>query len=186
MVRRHAKLTSPGNEPQEAAMLENDRVFAGSVPENYDRYMVPLIFEPYAGDLAKRVAALYPKAVLEVAAGTGVVTRALAPLLSPGSSYVVTDLNQPMLDYAASRQAPDSRIIWRQADALRLPFGDAAFDVVCCQFGAMFFPDRPAAYREAKRVLRPGGHFLLSVWDCIEENAFANDVTNALAQVFSR
>jgi ubiquinone/menaquinone biosynthesis C-methylase UbiE len=165
-------------------MLESDKVFAGSIPENYDRYMVPLIFEPFAADLAHRAASLSPGAILEIAAGTGVVTRALAPKLSPDASYFVTDLNQPMLDYAASRQAPDSRIKWRQADALALPFEDAAFDLVCCQFGAMFFPDRSAAYREAKRVLKPGGHYLFNVWDRIEENVFADDVTNALAKSF--
>jgi len=165
-------------------MLETDKVFAGSVPENYDRYMAPLIFEPYAADLAQRAASLSPSAVLETAAGTGVVARALAPKLPASASYVVTDLNQPMLDYAASRQAPDSRIKWRQADALALPFEDAAFDLVCCQFGAMFFPDRTSAYREAKRVLKPGGRFLFSVWDRIEENVFADDVTNALAKIF--
>ena len=165
-------------------MLETDKLFAGSIPENYDRYMVPLIFQPYALDLAQRAASLSPSAVLEIAAGTGVVTRALAPKLAPGASYVVTDLNQPMLDYAASRQAADSRIEWRQADALSLPFENAAFDLVCCQFGAMFFPDRSSAYREAKRVLKPGGHFLFNVWDCIEENVFADDVTNALARIF--
>src|SRR4051794_32565409 len=165
-------------------MSETDKVFAGSIPENYDRYMVPLIFEPFAADLARRAASLSPGAVLEVAAGTGVVTRALAPKLSPGASYVVTDLNQPMLDYAASQQAADSRVQWRQADALALPFEDAAFDLVCCQFGAMFFPDRPAGYREARRVLTPGGRFLFNVWDRIEENVFADDVTNALASIF--
>jgi ubiquinone/menaquinone biosynthesis C-methylase UbiE len=166
-------------------MLETDKVFAGSIPENYDRFMVPLIFEPFAADLAQRAASLSPGAVLEIAAGTGVVTRALAPKLSPGASYVVTDLNQPMLDYAASRQPPDSRRIeWRQADAMALPFENAAFDLVCCQFGAMFFPDRSSAYREAKRVLKPGGHFLFNVWDRIEENVFADDVTNALARIF--
>ncbi|AEH90186.1 MAG: class I SAM-dependent methyltransferase [Mesorhizobium sp.] len=165
-------------------MLETDKAFTGSIPENYDRYMVPLIFEPFAADLARRAASLSPGAVLEIAAGTGVVTRALAPKLSPDASYVVSDLNQPMLDYAASRQAPDSRITWRQADAMALPFEDAAFDVVCCQFGAMFFPNRSAAYREAKRVLKPGGHFLFNVWDRIEENVFADDVTNALARMF--
>ncbi|MCA0029935.1 class I SAM-dependent methyltransferase [Mesorhizobium sp. B263B2A] len=165
-------------------MLETDKAFTGSIPENYDRYMVPLIFEPFAADLARRAASLSPGAVLEIAAGTGVVTRALAPKLSHDASYVVSDLNQPMLDYAASRQAPDSRITWRQADAMALPFEDAAFDVVCCQFGAMFFPNRSAAYREAKRVLKPGGHFLFNVWDRIEENVFADDVTNALARMF--
>ena len=165
-------------------MLETDKVFGGSVPENYDRYMVPLIFEPYAVDLAQRAASLSARAILETAAGSGVVTRALAPTLSPGSSYVVTDLNQPMLDYAASRQPPDIRIEWRQADALALPFEDGTFDVVCCQFGAMFFPDRTSGYREARRILKTGGRFLFNVWDRIEDNVFADDVTNALAKIF--
>jgi ubiquinone/menaquinone biosynthesis C-methylase UbiE len=139
------------------AMSESDKVFAGSIPENYDRYLVPLIFESFAQDIAQRVAALSPSAVLETAAGTGVVTRAVTPRLSPDASYVVTDLNQPMLDYAAKRQVTDSRISWRKADAQALPFEDAAFDLVCCQFGVMFFPDRQLGYREAKRVLKPGG-----------------------------
>ena len=130
----------PSNGRRVKAMLETDKVFAGSIPENYDRYMVPLIFEQYAADIAQRAASCSPSAVLETAAGSGVVTRALAPRLSPGASYIVTDLNQPMVDYAASRQPPDTRIKWRQADALALPFENAAFDLVCCQFGAMFFP----------------------------------------------
>ena len=146
--------------------------------------MVPLIFEPYAADLARRAAFFSPGAALEIAAGTGVMTRALAPRLASDASYVVTDLNQPMLDYAASRQAPEARLEWRQADAMALPFADAAFDLVCCQFGAMFFPDRISAYREAKRVLKSGGHFLFSVWDHIEENVLADDVTKALARMF--
>ena len=165
-------------------MSETDKVFAGSIPEDYDRYLVPLIFESYAQDLAQRAAALSPSAILETAAGSGVVTRALTPGLSSDASYVVTDLNQPMLDHAATRQAPDGRISWRQADAQVLPFADGAFDLVCCQFGVMFFPDRRAGYREARRVLEPGGRFLFNVWDRIEENVFANDVTNALADVF--
>ena len=165
-------------------MSETDKVFAGSIPENYDRYMVPLIFEQYAADIAQRAASLSPSAVLETAAGSGVVTRALAPRLSPGASYIVTDLNPPMVAYAASRQPPDTRIKWRQADALALPFENAAFDLVCCQFGAMFFPDRSSGYREAKQVLKSGGHFLFNVWDRIEENVFADDVTNALAKMF--
>jgi len=89
-----------------------------------------------------------------------------------------------MIDYAAARQTSDSRVGWRQADAKALPFDDAAFDLVCCQFGVMFFPDRQSGYREAKRVLKPGGFFLFSVWDRVEENVFANDVTNALAEIF--
>jgi ubiquinone/menaquinone biosynthesis C-methylase UbiE len=167
-------------------MTETDKVFTGSIAENYDRYLVPLIFEKFAADIAQRAAALSPNTILETAAGSGVVTRALAPKLSPNARYVVTDLNQPMLDYAAARQGADSRIDWRKADAQALPFEDAAFDLVCCQFGAMFFPDRPSGYREAKRVLKPGGHFLFNVWDRIEENIFADEVTNALAEVFPR
>jgi ubiquinone/menaquinone biosynthesis C-methylase UbiE len=165
-------------------MSAGDSIFAGSIPENYDRLMVPLIFASYARDMAQRAAALAPKGVLEIAAGSGVVTRALAPYLSPDARYVVTDLNQPMLAYAATRQGHDDRIEWRTADAQALPFEDATFDLVCCQFGAMFFPDRPSAYREARRVLKPGGSLLFNVWDRIEENAFACDVTRALAEFF--
>ncbi len=165
-------------------MLEVDKNFAGSIPENYDRYMVPLIFQPYADDLVKRVMALSPNAVLETAAGSGIVTRALAAKLPQSATYVVTDLNQAMVDYAASQQVSDLRIKWQQANALALPFEDASFDVVICQFGAMFFPDHIAGYREAKRVLKSGGHFLFNLWDKIEDNIFANDVTNALAKIF--
>jgi len=165
-------------------MAESDKVFAGSIPKIYDTLMVPLIFEAYAAHMAELVAASSPGSVLETAAGSGVVARALAPRLKPDACYVVTDLNQPMLDHAAARQGPDSRIEWRQADALDLPFDDASFDVVCCQFGAMFFPDRVAGYVEARRVLKPGGRFVFSVWDRIEENAFADEVTCAVAAVF--
>ena len=165
-------------------MSEADKVFTGSIADNYDRYMVPLIFQSFAQDIAARVAGLSPGAVLETAAGSGVVARALAPKLRADARYVVTDLNQPMLDYAASQQPTDSRISWRQADALALPFEQGSFDVVCCQFGAMFFPDRHLGFGEARRVLKPGGSFVFNVWDRIEENVFANDVTDALAQVF--
>jgi ubiquinone/menaquinone biosynthesis C-methylase UbiE len=165
-------------------MSESDKVFAGSIPQIYDSYLVPLIFEGFAEDIAQRAASPPPAAILETAAGSGVLTRALAPKLAPNARYVVTDLNQPMLDHAAQRQGADARITWQVADALALPFNDAAFDVVCCQFGVMFFPDRVCGYREAKRVLKSGGRFLFNVWDRIEENVFANDVTNALAEVF--
>ena len=165
-------------------MAVSDKVFAGSIPKFYDTLMVPLIFEVYAADLAQRVAASSPRSVLETAAGSGVVARALAPRLRPDARYVVTDLNQPMLDYAATRQGADRRIEWRQADALALPFDEASFDVVCCQFGVMFFPDRVAGYTEARRVLKPGGRFVFSAWDRIEDNAFADDVTRAVAAVF--
>ena len=165
-------------------MSQSDKVFVGSIPKIYDEYLVPLIFQGFAQDLAQRVAKLSPTAVLETAAGSGVVARALAAKLSERCRYVVTDLNQPMLDQAAERQGADARITWQQADALALPFDDAAFDVVCCQFGVMFFPDRISGYREVRRLLKPGGHWLFNVWDRIEENIFANDVTNALAEFF--
>ncbi|WP_321964391.1 class I SAM-dependent methyltransferase [Paraburkholderia sp. J7] len=165
-------------------MSERDQVFAGSIPKFYDTLMVPLIFEDYAADVAELVAASSPDAVLETAAGSGVLTRALAPKLHAGARYVVTDLNQPMLDHAAARQVSDSRIQWRQADALDLPFESRSFDVVCCQFGAMFFPNRVLGYTEARRMLRPGGRFIFNVWDRIEENDFAENVTHAVATVF--
>jgi ubiquinone/menaquinone biosynthesis C-methylase UbiE len=161
-----------------------DELFAGSIPEIYDTYMVPLIFEAYASDLARRVAEVAPAQVLETAAGTGVVTRALAPLLIKRARYVVTDLNQPMLERAASRQEADERIVWRQADALRLPFEQGSFDAVCCQFGVMFFPDRIAGYRETLRVLKPGGRFIFNVWDRIEDNDFARVVTESASDIF--
>jgi SAM-dependent methyltransferase len=163
-------------------MSSPDAVFSGSIPEIYDRLMVPLIFQPYALDLAGRLAAA--RDVLELAAGTGVVTRAMASRLAGDARIVATDLNQPMLDYAAQRLADDRRVEWRQADALALPFADASFDAVACQFGAMFFPDRPRAYREARRVMRKTGRFLFNVWDRISENAFADTVTETLAALY--
>jgi len=163
-----------------------DKVFAGSIPEMYERLMVPLIFEPYARDLAARLAKIRPAAVLETAAGTGVLTRALASALPAQTRMTITDLNQPMLDHAKSRQPADSRITWKQADALALPFEDQSFDAVACQFGAMFFPDKVKGYKEARRVLKPGGHFFFSVWDKIEENDFADVITQELAAVFPK
>ena len=165
-------------------MAETDKVFAGSIPDVYDTYLVPLIFETFAADMARRVAAVRPANVLETAAGSGVVTRALAPLLAADARYAVTDLNQPILDRAAARQGEDRRIGWQQADALALPYADGEFDVVCCQFGVMFFPDRVAGYREALRVLKPGGVFVFNAWDRIGENVFADTVTRAVATIF--
>ncbi|HKY96004.1 MAG TPA: methyltransferase domain-containing protein [Kiloniellales bacterium] len=165
-------------------MAESDKAFVGSIPEIYDTYLVPLIFEPYAADLARRVAALRPQAVLETAAGTGVVARALAPQLPAGASYTVTDLNQPMLDRARQHLSGDKRLAWRQADALSLPFEDGSFDAVCCQFGVMFFPDRVAGHREALRVLKPGGRLLFNVWDDIAHNDFARLSNAAAIEIF--
>jgi len=165
-------------------MADLDKDFLGSIPEIYDTHLVPLIFESYAQDLADRVSVLEPDSVLETAAGSGVVARALATTLSDTAHYTVTDLNQPMLDHAASKQQPNSRITWRQADALNLPFDDSSFDVVVCQFGVMFYPDRAAGYAEAFRVLKPGGALIFNVWDSIEMNEFADIVERAAATVF--
>ncbi|MBB4372456.1 ubiquinone/menaquinone biosynthesis C-methylase UbiE [Bradyrhizobium sp. cir1] len=165
-------------------MSDTDKVFAGSIPKIYDEYLVPLIFSVYAQDIARRVAARAPSVLLEIAAGTGAVTRAVAAALPRGIRYVATDLNEPMLAVAAQRQASDDRITWRQADATALPFGDGEFDVACCQFGAMFFPDRVKAYGEVKRVLKPGGTFVFNVWDRIEDNVLTHEATVALEKLF--
>ena len=165
-------------------MSERDRVFDSSIPDIYNSYMVPLLFEPYAVDLAARIAEFSPETVLETAAGTGVVTRALAPLLGSSARYWVTDLNQPMLDCAAKLQGDDRRIVWRQADASKLPFDDGAFDIVCCQFGAMFFPDKIAGYAEARRVLKPSGRFVFNVWDHLDANEFSKVIADSVAAAF--
>ena len=160
-----------------------DKVFSGSIPKLYDTYLVPLIFQPYAVDLANRLASRSLSRVLEVAAGTGVVTRHLASALPEGVSIVATDLNQPMLDLA-SEVGTKRPVEWRQADAMRLPFEDSVFDAVVCQFGVMFFPEKSKAFSEARRVLRSGGIFMFNVWDRIEENEFAHTVTKALESFF--
>jgi ubiquinone/menaquinone biosynthesis C-methylase UbiE len=165
-------------------MSPTDKLFTGSIPEIYDTYLVPLIFESYASDLAGRVLRGRHECVLETAAGSGVVTRALSPLLDANTRYVVSDLNQEMLNRAIRRQGSDNRIVWQQADALKLPFEAESFDTVFCQFGVMFFPDRIAGYRQALSVLRPGGRFLFSVWDRIEDNDFASVVTDTVAEIF--
>src|SRR6476620_9462523 len=160
-----------------------DKVFTGSIPKLYETYLVPLIFEPYATDLVDRLTSRSPARVLEIAAGTGVVTRALASVLPENVSIVATDLNQPMLDQA-SALGTKRPVEWRQADAMQLHFTDATFDAVVCQFGVMFFPDKSKAFAEARRVLRPGGVFIFNVWDRIEENEFADAVTTALESLF--
>lgn len=160
-----------------------DRGFTGSIPQLYERYMVPLIFAPYAADLAARAVALQPAQVLEIAAGTGVLTRLLAEQLPPEAGIVASDLNATMLD-AAATLGTARPVEWRLADAQALPFDDESFDLVACQFGAMFFPDKPGAYAEIRRVLRPGGVFLFNVWDHIDSNELAKTATDALAQAF--
>ena len=165
------------------ASRESDKVFSGSIPKLYEECLVPLIFQPYAEDIARRLAARSLSRVLEIATGTGVVTRHLASALPASVSIVATDLNRPMLDMAA-KIGTSRPVEWREADAMQLPFDDAQFDAVVCQFGVMFFPDKPKAYAEARRVLKPGGVLLFNVWDRIEENEFADTVTRALETRF--
>lgn len=165
-------------------MSETDKIFGGAIPEFYERYLVPLIFDPYARDLAARVAAAKPQRVLEIAAGTGVVTRALASQLPVATQIVATDLSPPMLEHAKMLMGPNNRIEWKAADAQNLPFADESFDAVACQFGVMFFPDKVQAFKEARRVLKPGGHYYFSVWDKISNNEFAELVTQALQAMF--
>lgn len=160
-----------------------DTGFAGGIPALYEEYLVPLIFEPYAEDIAERAVRLRPRRVLELAAGTGVVTRRLAAALPEDVEIVATDLNQAMLDQAAAT-GTSRPVEWLAADATRLPFADESFDVVVCQFGVMFFPDKPAAHAEVRRVLQPGGTYLFNVWDRIETNEFADVVTTAVGELF--
>jgi ubiquinone/menaquinone biosynthesis C-methylase UbiE len=166
-------------------MAQTDKAFVGSIPVLYDRHLGPMIFEPYALDMAERAARHTPTRILELAAGTGIATRALARKL-PGVPIVATDLNQPMLDHAASLTPGAAATTWQQADAQTLPFENGSFDLVVCQFGAMFFPDKAKAYGEARRVLAPGGRFLFSVWDRIEANEVADLVSRGVASVFPK
>lgn len=148
--------------------MTQDSAFAGSIPAIYEQCLVPVLFAPYAEDLVARAAALRPRRVLELAAGTGAVSHALAAAL-PDAEIVATDLNPAMLAVAAARGAAPN-LSFAPADAQALPFADGAFDLVLAQFGAMFFPDRPAAYAEARRVLAPGGTLLFNVWGPLEDN----------------
>jgi SAM-dependent methyltransferase len=146
----------------------------------YEEYLVPAVFRPYADDLAARVARHRPQLVLELAAGTGVLTRAMTALL-PDADITATDLNVAMVE-VGSTQVPTAT--WQQADAGQLPFDDATFDVVACQFGVMFLPDRPAAYAGIARVLRPGGHFVFNSWGPLSTHEVETTVIAALAQCF--
>ena len=160
-----------------------DDAFTEAIAAQYERYLVPLIFEPYAANMAARVTSRSPQRVLEIAAGTGVVTRAMSATLARDVAVVATDLSQAMIDHAQTL-GTERPVEWRQADVLALPFDDQEFDTVVCQFGVMFFPHKPTAFAEAHRVLRPGGAFIFNVWDRIEENEFADTVATAVAAMF--
>jgi ubiquinone/menaquinone biosynthesis C-methylase UbiE len=146
--------------------MSSDKVaaFAGTLAEFYDRYLVPLMFAPYAEVVADRAKALLPRRVLETAAGTGVVTEALARILPTDVTITATDLNEPMIELGKVRAGME-RVNWQQADAMKLPFPDESFDLIVCQFGVMFFPDKRASFVEAFRVLTPGGRYVFVLWD---------------------
>jgi ubiquinone/menaquinone biosynthesis C-methylase UbiE len=165
---------------------ERDREFIGTVPELYHRHLGPMFFEPYARDLAQRIAARVAPSgrVLEIAAGTGIVTRALRAALSPSVDIVATDLNAPMLEIARQHVGDAKHVHFEIADATSLPFADGSFDVVACQFGLMFFPDKPRAARETFRVLRPGGSWIFSVWGPFENDPVAAIGHRAIAECF--
>ena len=164
-------------------MSSNDKAFSGSIPKVYETYLVPLIFEEYAQDLARRTGARAPGRVLEIAAGTGVVTRALASQLPATTEIVATDLNPGMIEQAKAI-GTSRAVTWQQADAMQVPFPDASFDAVVIQFGVMFFPDKAKALGEVRRVLRPGGTLLFNVWDRLEVNEAADAVAAGVAGFF--
>ena len=156
--------------------------FAGSVPANYDRYLGPVIFEPYAIDIAGRVAPGQAARVLELACGTGRVTNHLLKKIAPDAKLVATDLNADMIS-VARQIVTNPRVEWLVADAQDLPFGDASFDLIVCQFGVMFFPDKRKAFAEASRVLVPGGMFLFNVWDDIAANPRSEILNQVMSEV---
>jgi SAM-dependent methyltransferase len=150
----------------------------------YDVGLGPVIFVDYAADMARRVAAAKPTNVLEIAAGTGIVTRALRDALPEDARLVATDLSPGMLEVARTKFSPGESVTLQPADAQALPFPDATFDVVACQFGVMFYPDKDKGHREALRVLKPGGRYIFSVWDAHRNNAFARIVQEAIDRLF--
>jgi SAM-dependent methyltransferase len=164
-------------------MSEQSTRFTGDIPTNYDRGMGPHVFVDYAADLARRTAAARPLRVLEVAAGTGIVTRLLRDVLPPTADLVASDLNPPMLDVARQKFRAGERIEFRSADATALPFPDGTFDAVVCQFGVMFFPDKTAAFAEAARVLAPGGRFVFTAWDRIDRQPLPSAVLDGVRRV---
>lgn len=165
-------------------MSEGAAQFTGSIPEYYDKGLGPNLFEYYGDDMSRRVAASFPESIMEMAAGTGIVTRKIRDCLANNAVLIATDLNQPMLDIAASKFQDDEDVSFEPADAMDLPFGADTFDVVACQFGVMFFPDKLQSYHEAKRVLKPGGRYIFSVWCSWDENPFARLAHESVAQFY--
>ncbi len=160
--------------------------FVGSIPQHYDSGLGPNIFADYAEDIASRAAALRPAHVLEMAAGTGIATRKLRDVLPKDAKLTATDLNPPMLEVNAAKFRPGEAVEFKQADGTALPFADRSFDLVVCQFGVMFFPDKDKGYREAFRVLQPGGSYLFSVWDSARYNPYIQVTIDVVASFFEQ
>ena len=161
-----------------------DATFSGAVPDHYDRGLGPVIFADYATDIARRAALSPPARVLEIAAGTGIVTRELRDRLPDSTHLTATDLNPPMLDVARAKFRAGEQVHFQPADATALPFADGEFDAVVCQFGVMFFPDKNQAFREVRRVLAPKGRYLFSVWDSRAHNPFSRIAHDTIARFF--
>lgn len=165
-------------------MNQDHAQFSGSIPAAYDRCLGPILFQPYAEDLAARLHVPENGSVLELACGTGIVTRVLRSSLPANAQLIATDLNAPMFRHAAAKFSQDEAVQWRQADAASLPFADRMFDAVVCQFGIMFVPDKALAAREAHRVLKPDGTFLFNVWCAMEHNPLAQITHETITSFF--
>jgi len=167
------------------AVADRNAAFVGDIPRNYDRYLGPILFHGFADDLAERISVMPGMRILETACGTGIVTRRLADRLRGHGSIVATDLNEAMIAHGrAQMPAGNEHVEWQPADAMKLPFPDKSFDAVVCQFGLMFFPDKAASIREVFRVLKPGGHYLFSVWDAIARNPVARIAHETVGRFF--
>lgn len=166
--------------------MKRDRnvLFQGAIPENYDRYLGPVIFEPWAEDLVFRLAGKNYERILEIACGTGIVTRRLRDALPAATEIIATDLNRDMFEFAKPKFSNGENVVWQQADASALPFPNCSFDAAVCQFGVMFVPDKAAAMRESHRVLRSGGVFLFNVWDEFAANPFGQIAHATIASFF--
>ncbi|QGM45360.1 class I SAM-dependent methyltransferase [Methylocystis heyeri] len=162
----------------------NDRAYAGDVPQIYDRELGCVMFQPYAEEAAQRAAALNPADVLEIAAGSGIVTRELRNRIPAAAKLTASDISEDMLSVARTKIREGEQVRFEIADACALPFADASFDAVVCMFGYMFFPDKPKAMCEAFRALRPAGRYILGVWDSEENNPFARLALALLKSTF--
>ncbi|MFQ5564319.1 MAG: class I SAM-dependent methyltransferase [Parvularculaceae bacterium] len=166
-------------------MSDNAAQFVGDIPIHYDQGLGPVIFEDFARDIARRAAEINASRVLELAAGTGILSRKLRNVLASDVELIVTDLNEPMLEIARSKFRDDEMAEFTPADAMQLDFPNNHFDLIVCQFGVMFFPDKVGAFREALRVLRPGGTYLFNVWKSMDDNPFSNIAFDITAEFFS-